>query len=159
MKRIGITGHQNIPVQSLTYIRRTLEAILLGENERIEAFSSLAAGADQIFAEAALACDATLVAVIPSEDYASTFSSENELKLYGQLKERAARCIDIGYANSSEEAYYAAGLYVADHSDLLIAVWDGARARGFGGTADIVRYAQTKDVRVEIVWQEGVKRI
>ena len=30
---------------------------------------------------------------------------------------------------------------VVEHSDVLVAVWDGDRSRGEGGTADIVAYA------------------
>jgi hypothetical protein len=41
-----------------------------------------------------------------------------------------------------EEAYEATGLYVVEHSDVLIAVWDGRPARGRGGTASIVATAR-----------------
>ncbi len=52
----------------------------------------------------------------------------------------------------------AAGRAVADRSDLLLAVWDGAPAAGLGGTADIVRYAEERGKAVEIIWPEGARR-
>jgi hypothetical protein len=52
----------------------------------------------------------------------------------------------------------AAGRSVADRSDLLLAVWDGAPAAGFGGTADVIRYARERSKAVEIVWPEGARR-
>ena len=35
-----------------------------------------------------------------------------------------------------------AGVWIVDHSDLLVAVWDGRAPRGTGGTADVVVYAR-----------------
>ncbi|MGA3159798.1 MAG: hypothetical protein ABSC77_01175 [Terracidiphilus sp.] len=43
------------------------------------------------------------------------------------------------------DAYAQAGRYVVDHCDVLIAVWDGKPARGRGGTAKIVQYAQEQN--------------
>ena len=31
---------------------------------------------------------------------------------------------------------------------MLIAIWDGLAAKGLGGTADIVRFAQSRSMRV-----------
>lgn len=42
--------------------------------------------------------------------------------------------------------------------DRLIAVWDGEAARGFGGTADVVAYAGSMGVPVDIVWPDGATR-
>ncbi|MFG2222777.1 hypothetical protein [Streptomyces sp. NPDC048644] len=42
--------------------------------------------------------------------------------------------------------------------DRLIAVWDGQPARGYGGTADVVAYARSTGVPVEVVWPDGATR-
>lgn len=44
-----------------------------------------------------------------------------------------------------------AGIYVAEHSDLKIAVWDEAAAKGHGGTADIVRYCKDQAIPVTVI--------
>jgi hypothetical protein len=41
-----------------------------------------------------------------------------------------------------KKAYMHAGRYVVNHSDALIAIWDGKKARGTGGTAEIIDYAR-----------------
>lgn len=43
-------------------------------------------------------------------------------------------------------------------ADQLIVVWDGQPARGYGGTADVVAYADRVGVPVRIVWPEGATR-
>jgi len=40
------------------------------------------------------------------------------------------------------EAYEKAGFYIAEHSDVMIAVWDGQASQGRGGTAEIVAKAR-----------------
>ncbi len=45
-------------------------------------------------------------------------------------------------------AYYEAGEYLVDHSEVLIAVWDGEPSRGKGGTADVVAMAKKKPIPV-----------
>jgi hypothetical protein len=42
--------------------------------------------------------------------------------------------------------------------DEVIAVWDGQPARGYGGTADVVSYAESNGVPVRIVWPEEASR-
>ena len=45
-----------------------------------------------------------------------------------------------------------------DTVDLLVAVWDGLPARGFGGTADAVAYAERTGVPCTIIWPPGATR-
>ncbi|MFG2777635.1 hypothetical protein ACGFY7_07180 [Streptomyces prunicolor] len=42
--------------------------------------------------------------------------------------------------------------------DVLLAVWDGRPARGYGGTADVVTYAREHDVPVRVLRPEGATR-
>jgi len=43
------------------------------------------------------------------------------------------------------------GRWVVDHSDHLVAVWDGMAARGPGGTGDVVAYARERGHPVTVV--------
>ncbi len=45
-----------------------------------------------------------------------------------------------------------------DQAEGLIAVWDGAPARGRGGTAEIVEHARRRHMTVHIIWPEGAVR-
>ncbi|MCX4785768.1 MULTISPECIES: hypothetical protein [unclassified Streptomyces] len=158
MKRIGVTGHRSIPEEAHAHVLAGLQAALCGFEGSLEALSSLAVGADQLFADLALARGADLTVVIPSGDYESSFADATELARYQALKNRAVREIRLDYPHSTDEAYYAAGAYIADHCDRLLAVWDGRPARGFGGTGDIVTYARNLGRPVTVIWREGVER-
>lgn len=43
-------------------------------------------------------------------------------------------------------------------SDEVLAVWDGLPARGYGGTADVVTFAENNGIPVRVVWPEGATR-
>ncbi|MCX4678262.1 hypothetical protein OG413_23590 [Streptomyces sp. NBC_01433] len=158
MNRIGVTGHRSIPAEAQAHVLAGMRAALCGPHGSVEALSSLAVGADQLFADLALAFGAKLTAVIPSGDYEACFDDEADLARYRMLKSRAAQEVRLDFAHSTDEAYYAAGAYIADHCDRLLAVWDGRPARGLGGTGDIVTYARTLGRPVTVIWREGVER-
>jgi hypothetical protein len=159
--RVGITGHQNIPEAADAHIRQEVEKALRSWAETdgpVEVLSSLAAGADQIFARIALSGGARLTLVVPSKGYERAFSEAQGLAGYQELTACAAEQVLLDHAYPSEEAFHSAGVYIVDHADALVAVWDGQPAKGFGGTADIVDYARQKGKPVTVVWKEGVVR-
>ncbi|GAA4925841.1 hypothetical protein ACFPM3_09825 [Streptomyces coeruleoprunus] len=159
MKRIGVTGHRNIPGELHAYVRAAIRAAFHGHGGgALEALSSLAVGADTLFADIALACGAELTVVVPSDDYEDGFADPAELARYRALKDRATREVRLSFAHATDEAYYAAGAYIADNCDRLLAVWDGRPARGRGGTGDIVHYARTLGKPVTVIWRDGVAR-
>ncbi|MCX5197616.1 hypothetical protein OOK31_27610 [Streptomyces sp. NBC_00249] len=158
MKRIGVTGHRAIPGEVLGHVREALHSVLGGHQGPLEAFSSLADGADQLFADIALEHGADLTVVIPSGDYEDTFEDPDALAGYRRLRRRAAQEVLMAFDRSTDEAYYAAGTYIADSCDRLVAVWDGLPARGHGGTAEIVAYARALGKPVTVIWREGVTR-
>ncbi len=42
--------------------------------------------------------------------------------------------------------------------DELLAVWDGHPARAYGGTADVVAYAERQGTTVRVLWPQGASR-
>lgn len=141
--RVGVTGHQKREGIDWVWVARTIDKELELRPEIRLALSSLAEGADQAFAKCAIRHQIRLLAVIPIEDYSSYFAPEALLEFKRLL--RHAEAIDLGLSGNPEAAFLKAGRYVVDHVDLLFAVWDGERAAGKGGTADIVAYAQERD--------------
>jgi hypothetical protein len=122
------------------------------------AVSSLAAGADQLFAEIALEYGIALTAVIPGMDYEAHLGDDRVRASYRRLLKCCAERVQLPHEPTHDEAYYAAGRYIVDHVDRMIAVWDGAPARGLGGTGDIVDYARSTGVPVTVLWSPGVGR-
>jgi hypothetical protein len=156
---VGVTGHQDIPEAAAASVRAGIEAALRAQPRPVTALTSLAAGADQLFARLALAHGAALTVVLPSEGYEATFAARPAaLAGYAELRALAAGTVRLGHPSPTEAAFEAAGRWIADHCDLLVAVWDGQPARGTGGTGDIVRYALDRAVPVVVVWKPGVLR-
>ena len=120
--------------------------------------SSLAAGADQLFATAILEQGGSLHAIIPCRGYERTFSEPESLDQFRSLLARAQKIETLDYREPSEEAFLDAGHRVVDNSDHLIAVWDGQPAAGKGGTADIVDYARQRGIEVRVVWPPATSR-
>lgn len=154
---VGITGHQNIPTQAIPYIND--EIIKTGlDYSKVKCVSSLAIGADQLLAKLVLDKGGTLHAVIPCGNYEKTFKNDDSLNEYYHYLANASIIEKMPYDEPSEDAFYDAGCRIADLSKILIAIWDGERANGKGGTADIVEYARTNGKTVKVVWPEGVSR-
>jgi len=157
MIAVGISGHQKMPEVASAFARQSL-AQLLPRGQGLLGYSSLAKGADQIFAEYVLGLGAQLHVVLPCADYESTFGPTQDRARYRFLLGKAVAVDTLGFARPSEEAFFAAGRAIVDACDWLIAVWDGRPAQGPGGTADIVAYAEHLGRRVEVVWPPGVSR-
>lgn len=115
---------------------RAIIADILSTKGEATGYSSLAPGADQLFAEEVLAAACPLVFVQP-------VFPDGEAHYAGVDFERQARETIPAYGPTPDEAYLAAGRTVADLADMMIFVWDGGPARGIGGTADIVAYAES----------------
>lgn len=140
--RVGITGHQRLkePVR-WGWVKQELDRLLTSLTPPLVGITSLAAGADQLFANAILQHGGSLEIVIPFAGYESTFSAEPDRQQYFRLLQHALKQEILEKAGSDEEAYLASGKRMVDQSELLIAVWDGMPATGLGGTGDVVNYA------------------
>jgi hypothetical protein len=110
----------------------------------VKVVTGLAQGADTIGAEAALSLNVELQAILPFErgEYAKDFDSERAQRTYHRLLHKATRVLELpGERRDEVGAYRLAGEILVGSCDLLIAVWDGGRGRGPGGTADVVEQA------------------
>lgn len=155
--RIGVTGHRAIPPEILPAVRSEMRRHLGGEGG-FEALSSLAAGADQLFAVIALDSGVPVTAVIPGMDYEAHLGDQATRSAYRRILSACAHRVDLPVEPTHERAYLAAGRWIVDHVDELIAVWDGHPARGVGGTGDVVAYARSTGVPVTVLWRPGVRR-
>jgi hypothetical protein len=156
--RVGVTGHRTFDDRSATEIRvrQALARVLRlagdgagGAAPRLEVISAIAEGADRLVAREALAMPGTTLLVVlpfPVDDYAQDFHTEESLREYRELLSRAAKVEVMPPSPSREAGYERQGRWVVDHSDAVVALWDGAAGRGRGGTAEIVAYAADKGV-------------
>lgn len=159
MTHLGITGHQSIPKAARGYVSDALRREIRFALRRgpLWGVTSLAAGADQIFAELVLRAGGRLHAIVPSHQYETTFDRRS-LECYQVLLSAATEVERLEFDEATEEAFFTAGRRVVDLCDQLLAVWDGQPSRGLGGTADVVKYAKSSGRRIEIIWPTGVSR-
>jgi hypothetical protein len=143
--RIGISGHQRLKDPAWwEWVRREMLNLMAPLPRPLTGITSLAIGADQLFAEIILQSGGCLEVILPFRGYKKKFNVGNERRAYQRLLMKALRLEVLKKEGSDEEAYWAAGKRVVDLSELFITVWDGRPAAGLGGTADVVNYALQK---------------
>ncbi len=146
--KVGLTGHQDIGSKSdIDWVRIQLEKQI--EKYKVtDGFSCLAAGSDQLYAEILNEKNISLIAIIPSVGYEKTFDDSRKLSNYERLLLTAKETIKLSFPFPTEEAFYTAGKEVVIRSDMMFAVWNGKKAKGLGGTADIVDFAKQQNKKV-----------
>jgi hypothetical protein len=136
--RVGVSGHQHIPSAALAFVKSSIVRLLSESKHDLLGITSLAAGADQIFANIVLAQGGHLHVIIPCQHYEKSLNSSADRHEYRALLPWAESTEALGFPGPSEEAFLTAGRRVVELSELPIAIWDGLPRRGKGGTADIV---------------------
>ena len=146
---IGITGHQKLQQKTdWSWVEKAIHAILSRVPPPLIGLSSLAVGADQVFARLILQHGGELRVVLPFSKYEEIFATVHDLAEFRSLLGRAATVEILTECPDRQESYLAAGQRVVDLSDRMIAVWNGKTAAGLGGTGDIVHYSQSKQRHV-----------
>lgn len=162
MVAIGVTGHRilteldriNAGVDQA--LRRIAQAF---PGQPVTVISSLAEGADRLVVQRILTrYVARLVAPLPllKSDYLSDFASAASKAEFLSLLDQADDVVELPSAPTRNGAYEAAGNYVLDHCEVLIAIWDGQGAQGQGGTGAIVARARQRGL--PIAWVHAGNR-
>jgi hypothetical protein len=112
--------------------------------------SALAEGADRLVAQRGLAIGAKLEVILPLpvDEYQRDFDTGSSRQAFATLLAQAASVTELPIAEPRDAAYEAAGLAVLERSDVVIAVWDGRKAQGRGGTGAIVAEARRRGLPV-----------
>lgn len=160
---LGITGHRdlkdiehinNLLVQEVSHLQT------LYPNSELIILSALAEGADRMLANIAKQKNLPLHVILPfnKEEYEKDFPDTiNEFRVfYNYALETAGVHVidpvvpesqtliplkDKQSSNIYRNLQYAkAGMFLAERSHILFALWDGKKARGLGGTAQIVDF-------------------
>src|SRR5215469_16951174 len=148
--RIGCSGHQQIGDETtIKFVSEQLRELLIASQQQAQdrgqgilASSALAVGTDQLFVKTALELGIPVEVVIPCVQYEGIFTTVEARDAYHRLLSRCQSVHRLSFEDCSEDAYLAAGHWIADHSDLVILVWNGFPAGGKGGTADVASYVR-----------------
>ncbi|WP_327349682.1 hypothetical protein OG772_20595 [Streptomyces sp. NBC_01321] len=156
--RLGITGHRGLSPVVEAQVRGVLTKLVADcQPEDLVGISCIAAGPDAWFAQAVLAHGGRLEVVIPAAEYRDSLPDWHH-PVYDELMARAIDAHHTGMRESNSQAHQVGSEITVGLADQVIAVWDGQPARGYGGTADVVAYAERVGVPVRIVWPEGAIR-
>jgi hypothetical protein len=155
---VGITGHRGLSPEVEEQVREMLSEAVRGyDASELVAVSCIADGPDSWFAETALAHGGRLEIVVPATDYRVSLPEWHH-DAYDELVRQAVDVHETGMTESTSEAHQAGSEILVGLVDELLAVWDGKPARGYGGTADVVDYAERTGVPVRVLWPEGATR-
>lgn len=150
---IGVTGHRDLRGQD----KEKLRAAVRGELEALHSkcphsplllLTGLAEGADRLCAETALEMEVDIISVLPMplSEYINDFADAGERDRLIQLADASTEVFvspalepyDKKFGTERDWLYRQAGLYIAKHSHVLLALWDGSDGDECGcGTASI----------------------
>lgn len=157
---VGFTGHRRVKNEkALAQILREVIASLQQDAGRdLVGRSSIASGADTLFAEACLASNMKWIALLPfpEAEFKKDFT-EVDWKRARALLDRAERIEISSETAERPRGYLDCGLETVDGADLMVAVWDGEAPRGPGGTAQIVEHARSVQKPLILISPDGVK--
>ena len=153
---IGITGHRDLRPQDIPLLTRMIREqfsrwMRMCPHTDFYCMTSLAEGADQLCGSIAVELGMHLIVPLPMEqvDYEQDFSG-TALEQFRALLDRADRVfvapdIEKQARADSDYAYRKAGIYLARHCHVLLALWDGlAGESGCCGTAETVEFKTKK---------------
>lgn len=148
----GITGHRDIAPEDIPQAKSKLHSLIseyktLHPNSEFRMLTLLAEGADSLAADVAIECGVTLIAVLPMplSEYEKDFADTASLKRFREYWNTAEDRIELTLKSTENglverNAMYAAGgAFIAAHSQILIALWDGIDNGKLGGTAYVVK--------------------
>lgn len=151
---VAVTGHRDLRDEDRVGLQARVREIFTKLHKELPhtplvLLSSLAEGADQLVAGVALAMGIRLHVPLPmpKDQYLTDFSTEPTRLEFERLLGQAEEVFDVsargGSGDSRDQLYYRAGEFVAQHGQILIALWDGTPSGKTGGTSDIVRWRLT----------------
>ncbi len=171
MLRIGISGHIHLdPARTGEIQEAVKKAIDFIERQfpdrYLTVFSPLAIGSDRLVARELLKKDnSRLIAVlpVPEEEYINDFGltddywvdkagAELRREFKYWLSKRAIEVINIPPLPTRKAAYIEAGYFIAEHSDVMIVVWDGQDNPESSVTAQITARAERLQKPICHIW-------
>ena len=144
----GVTGHRQFESpDTVGWVRQAIVKAVI-DNRIDYGFSCLAEGSDQLFAEVLSERLVPFTAIIPCDDYETSFTDRQGVEHFRKCLAMSRDTRRLGFSEPSDNAFLAASQTLVDSISVLIAIWDGKPSRGVGGTADVVRYAEQSGKRI-----------
>jgi hypothetical protein len=145
--RVAAIGHRFLSVNDrLTVAIGSVLGQILQEHvsDELQLFCALAEGSDQLVAKIALLKKSIkLIVPLPlaEEKYLQGFTTESGRNSFHEIIKSAEKVFTLPEQNDDEAAYEHLGNYLLNHSDVLIAIWNGEQSLKKGGTGQIASKA------------------
>ena len=158
---IGVTGHRDLVEEEMPALRKQVRAFFIDLDQQfpgldLQLVSPLAEGSDLLVAKVARELGIPLIAALPFEqsEYEKDFQSQTTLEGFRTLLGDAKVITMPLVAGNSFEAikadswsrdrqYAQLGVFISNHCQVLLALWDGRESEKTGGTAGVVNYHLT----------------
>jgi len=156
---IGVTGHRDLLADEIPALKNKVREFFLQlKNDfpdlDLQLISPLAEGSDRLVADVALELGVGLIVPLPmaQAEYERDFSSPAAVEAFrGSLEKarviylRTLRSEPGESLNLEDKArqYAQMGIFISNHSQVLLALWDGKASAEVGGTASVVNYHLT----------------
>ncbi len=153
---LGVVGHHTLTQKDgiRSGVDRALSHLVKTfPHGSLRLLCSLAEGADRLVTRIVLEREHTSLWVpmpMPQEEYVRDFATMRSIEEFLELLGRASRVVNVRMTGGRDQAYLDAGRYILDHSDVLLAIWDGGPVERPGDTAEIVLEARRR--KLPIAW-------
>jgi hypothetical protein len=156
---IGVTGHRDLLADEVPALQEKVRDFFQQLQRDyldldLQLITPLAEGSDRLVADVALQLGVELIVPLPmpQDDYEQDFSSPAAVEAFRDSLARA-RVIHLrtlpeagGRPETAEDRdrqYAQLGVFISNHSQILLALWDGKPSTATGGTAGVVKYHLT----------------
>lgn len=156
---IGVTGHRDLVADEVPALKKKVREFFLRLKSDfpgldLQLITPLAEGSDRLVADVALELGVDLIVPLPMSqaDYEQDFSSPEAVEIFRESLKKA-RIIHLrllrkhagtGLDHDERSHQYAQlGIFISNHSQVLLALWDGKSSEEVGGTASVVNYHLT----------------
>ena len=156
---VAVTAHRDLVASEVPAIESRLERFFQDlatefPDLPLLLLTPLAAGGDQLAARVAQRLGIPFAAILPMErsEYEKDFRDAASLSVFRSLLDQAAwvTCLPgvAGAAPPHDDAnravqYAQLGVFLSNHCQILLALWDGREGDRLGGTGQVVRYHLT----------------
>ena len=157
---VGVTAHRDLVASEVPGIEQRVReffSALQGAypDLPLQLLSPLAEGGDQLAARVAISMGIPFIAILPMSlpEYEQDFGDSDSLQRFRKLLDQAEHTIILPPVDQSTQSgavedertlqYAQLGVFISDHSHVLLALWDGKPGDLMAGTGAVVRYHLT----------------
>ena len=132
---------------------RIIHEVIMYKDLDLILITGMALGIDTLFAKVAIEFKIPFIAAIPCAGQASMWLAKSKQTYFDIVEHELCTKEWISTEPYKPDLMQKRNIWMVDNCDLLIAVWDGTS----GGTANCVKYAQSKNKKIIFINPNDLK--